>query len=214
MATETPDFKVISQDPTQTLQRFDLLDLEQYKKEKSFAPDASRDFHLFFVGRDDVHNILKHILSRTSKSLYCNCFGFDDEELNDIIMQKIKDPSIAVFITLDKSQSCGAHEKRLLDADREADLADFNTHFVIGTSATSQISHSKGGVCDGKVSFEGSTNWSNSGEGTFVVAGQAGGVGYKAQNNTLAVMVDPNTCVDFTAELILEHMAAQKIKAK
>ena len=88
------------------------------------------------------------------------------------------------------------------------DPAAFNTHFAIGQSATSQISHTKGGVLDGKVGFEGSTNWSSSGEGTFVASGHAGGAGYKAQNNTLAVFTDPDTIARFTAELIAEHLVA------
>ena len=63
-------------------------------------------------------------------------------------------------------------------------------------------------MLDGKVGFEGSTNWSSSGEGTFVVTGHAGGAGYKAQNNTLAVFTDPDTVARFTAELIAEHLVA------
>jgi hypothetical protein len=61
-----------------------------------FAADASRDVHLFYVGRDDVHGVLKYLL-------------------------------------------------------------------------------------DGRVGFEGSTNWSASGEGTFVVKGRPGGPRYKAR---------------------------------
>ena len=80
---------------------------------------------------------------------------------------------------------------------------------VIGQSATHQISHTKGGVLDGRVGFEGSTNWSRAGEGTFVVKGHPGGPGYRAQNNTLAVFTDPDTIARFTAELVAEHLAAR-----
>lgn len=196
-------------DPTKTLQRFDLLDLEQYTQEKSYATNASKDFHLFYVGRDDVHEILKHILSRVSVSLYMNMFGFDDEELNDILMQLANDPSVVMMITLDKSQAGGVHEKRLLDSDAAQNPKAFNTYFVIGESATHQISHTKGFVADGKVGGEGSTNWSTSGEGTFVVKGRAGGPGYKAQNNTQTIFTDPDTLSRFQAELIAEHLAAR-----
>lgn len=196
-------------DPTQTLQRFDLLDLEQYTQEKSYATNASKDFHLFYVGRDDVHEILKHVLSRVSISLYMNMFGFDDEELNDILMQLANDPSVTLMITLDKSQAGGVHEKRLLDSDAAQNPKAFNTYFVIGESATHQISHTKGFVADGKVGGEGSTNWSTSGEGTFVVKGRAGGPGYKAQNNTQTIFTDPDTLSRFQAELIAEHLAAR-----
>lgn len=196
-------------DKTQSLQTFTLLDLQQYTQERAYSTTASKDFHLFFVGRDDVHDVLKHILSRVSVSLYLNMFGFDDEELNDILMAKAKDPQITMLITLDKSQAGGVHEKKLLDSDIAKDPAAFNTHFVIGQSATHQISHTKGFVADGKVGAEGSTNWSASGEGTFVVVGKAGGPGFKAQNNTQTIFTDSDTISRFQAELIAEHMAAQ-----
>lgn len=196
-------------DPTATLQGFDLLDLAQYTAEQSYSPNASKDFHLFYVGRDDVHNILKHVLSRVSVSLYLNQFGFDDDELNDILMAHALNPAITMLITLDKSQAGGVHEAKLLAADKSQNLAAFNTHFVVGQSATHQISHTKGFVADSTVGAEGSTNWSTSGEGTFVVTGKAGGVGYVAQNNTQSVFTDPDALQRFQAELISEHMAAQ-----
>jgi hypothetical protein len=154
----------------QSLQHFDLIELQQYTKEKIYSTDASKDFHLFYVGRDDVHDILKYVLSRVTVSLYLNMYGYDDDELNPTA---------------------------------------YNTHFVVGTSATGQISHTKGFVADGKVAAEGSTNWSTSGEGTFIITGQPGGPGYKAQNNTQSVITDPDSISRFTAELISEHMAAQ-----
>ena len=200
-------------DPTQSLQTFDLADLQEYTREKSYASNASKDFHLFYVGRDDVHDILKHVLSRVTTSLYLNMFGFDDEELNDILMAKAKDPHLVMMITLDKSQAGGVHEKKLLDSDIANDPAAFNTYFVVGQSATHQISHTKGFVADAKVGGEGSTNWSASGEGTFVVKGQPGGKGYKAQNNTQSIFTDPDTISRFQSELIAEHMAARVQKS-
>jgi len=198
-------------DPAANLQTFTLTDLAQFTKEKVYSNDASKDVHLFFVGRDDVHEILKYILSRVSISLYLNMFGFDDDELNNIIMQQALDPTITMLITLDQSQAGGVHEKALIEADQKYNLAAFNTHFVIGQSLTHQISHTKGFVADGKVACEGSTNWSASGEGTFVVTGQPGGAGYKAQNNTQSVITDRDTIIRFQTELITEHMIAQSV---
>jgi hypothetical protein len=191
-----------------SLQTFDLTDLAQFTKEGIYSTTASKDFHLFYVGRDDVHDILKYLLSRAMTSLYLNMFGYDDDELNAECMRCADDPSITTVITLDKSQAGGQHEKTILAADSAKDPAAYNTHVVIGQSATHQISHTKGGVIDGKVGFEGSTNWSASGEGTFVVTGRPGGPNYKAQNNTLSVFTDPDTIARFTAELIAEHLAA------
>lgn len=196
-------------DPTKNLQTFELSDLAQYTKEATYSADASKDVHLFYVGRDDVHDILKYILSRVTISLYLNMFGFDDSELNNIVMQKALNPAVTMLITLDKSQAGGVHEKALLVADAKYNLAAYNTHFVIGQSATHQITHTKGFVADGRVAAEGSTNWSSAGEGTFVVTGEPGGPGYKAQNNTQSVITDRDTIVRFQTELIAEHMTAQ-----
>jgi len=225
--SETPSLKKLSLvnatgDLTQSLQDFLLTDLQQFTREGVYSNTASQDFHLFYVGRDNVHELLKYVLSRVCVSLYLNMFGYDDEELNDIVMAKVMDPSVTVLITLDKSQAGGVHEKALIDANQKHDLAAFNTHFVIGQSATGQISHTKGFVADGKVGAEGSTNWSSSGEGTFVngtwqvtgpktPSGPAHpGKGYKAQNNTQAMFTDQDTISRFQTELIAEHIAAQK----
>lgn len=195
--------------PGASLQTFNLLELAQFTKEKAYSATASLDFHLFYVGRDDVHDILKYVLSRATVSLYMNMYGYDDAELNDIVFAKAMDPSVTVLITLDKSQAGGKTEKMLLSSDIAKNPIAYNTHFVVGNSSTGQISHTKGFVADGKVAGEGSTNWSTSGEGVFVVTGQPGGTGYKAQNNTQSIITDPDTISRFTAELIAEHMAAQ-----
>lgn len=191
------------------LNGFALTDLAQFTFEKSLPASASKDHLLMLVGRDNVHEALKYVLGGVTRSLYLNMFGFDDDELNELLMAKAKDPAITMLITLDKSQAGGVHEKRLLDADKEHDLADFNTHFVIGQSATHQISHTKGFIADGLIGCEGSTNWSDSGEGTFVVKGQPGGAGFKAQNNTQSFFTDSYSIARFQAELIREHQTAQ-----
>jgi hypothetical protein len=211
-ATTPPKSTVtnVIDDPSVSLQRFDLLDLQPYTQEKVYATTASKDFHLFYVGRDDVHGILRHVLSRVSVSLYLNMFGFDDDELNEILKKIALDKTITMLVTLDKSQAGGAHEKALLDADRKADLALFNTHVAIGQSRTHQISHTKGFVADGKVAGEGSTNWSVSGEGQGVgLLFNVNAAGYKAQNNTQSIITDPDTISRFSAQLIAEHMIAQ-----
>lgn len=211
---------------TQSLQDFDLPDLQQFTREGVYSNTASKDFHLFYVGRDNVHEILKYVLSRARVSIYLNMFGFDDDELNAILMAKVVDPTVSMLITLDKSQAGGVHEKALIAADQKNNLSAFNTHFVIGQSLTGQISHTKGFVVDGKVGGEGSTNWSDSGEGTFVngtwnISGPkapAGpvnpGKGYKAQNNTQSIFTDQDTITRFQTELIAEHVIATKAADK
>ncbi len=206
----------------QSLQDFELPDLQQFTREGVYSNTASKDFHLFYVGRDNVHEILKYVLSRVRVSLYLNMFGFDDDELNAILMAKVVDPTVTVLITLDRSQAGGVHEKALIAADQKSNLSAFNTHFAIGQSLTGQISHTKGFVADGKVGAEGSTNWSASGEGVFVngtwnISGPSApagpvnpGKGYKAQNNTQSIFTDQDTINRFQTELIAEHLIATK----
>jgi hypothetical protein len=194
-------------DPRPNLEAFQLSELAQFTREGAFASDASTDFHLFYVGRDNAHEILKYLWSRVTVSAYLNMFGYDDDELNNLVMNAAEDPHVTAVYTLDKSQAGGVHEKRIIASDMAKDPQAFQAHFAIGQSKTHQISHTKGGVLDGRVGFEGSTNWSASGEGTFMLGQrQAGGPGYKAQNNTLAVFTDPDTLSRFTAELIAEHL--------
>jgi len=51
---ETPPKSTVTNvidDASESLQRFDLLDLQQYTQEKIYSNTASKDFHLFYVGR-------------------------------------------------------------------------------------------------------------------------------------------------------------------
>lgn len=191
-----------------TLQTFKLDDLAVYTREQAFGPTASPDFRCFYVGRDDVHGVLKHLLSRVTLSLAMNMFGYDDDELNDIIWGLVETPSVLVQVTLDKSQAGGVHERKLIASDQANDPAAFASHFAIGNSEMHQISHTKGGILDGIVAWEGSTNWSASGEGTGIVLDGPQKPGFKAQNNTLTVYTSPYEIAKFRARLDYEHAVA------
>jgi hypothetical protein len=115
------------------------------------------------VGRDDVHGVLMHLFTRVSLSVKMNMFGYDDEELNSVLMGLVVNPSVLVQVTLDRSQASVPHEQSILGSDRAQDTEGFANDFVVGESSTGQISHTKGGVLDGIVAFEGSTNWSSGG---------------------------------------------------
>lgn len=190
-------------DPTVTLNQFTLEDLAPFKRERSFPAGDSPDFRVFYVGRDDVHGVLKHLLARCARSLRMNMFGYDDDELDQIIQGLVDSEHVFVQGTLDKSQAAGAHERKILAGWNQA----MRNSFAIGQSATHQISHTKGGVIDGIVAFEGSTNLSASGEGT-IVAPDGSDRGRKAQNNTLAVYTHPVQIATFTDELDHEHATA------
>jgi hypothetical protein len=195
--------------PSDTLQSFTLDDLAQYTREGAFGPTASPDFRVFYVGRDDAHGVLVHLFSRVRLSVKMNMFGYDDDQLNQILFGLVQDPTIMVSVTLDKSQASGVHEKAILATDAAKDQAGYAADFAIGQSDTRQISHTKGGVLDGIVAFEGSTNWSSSGEGTGIDLGAAKQhPGFKAQNNTLAVYVNSYEIAKFSARLDYEHGVA------
>lgn len=197
------DHLAVAKEPTATLNDFSLADLAQFKREGSFPQTDSKDFRVFYVGRDDVHGILKYLLARCSRALKLNQFGYDDEELDEIIQHLVRNEHVFVQGTLDRSQAGGVHEKRILAAWDPA----MRNSFAIGQSATHQISHTKGGVIDGLVAYEGSTNWSASGEGT-IVAADGSDVGRRSQNNTLTVYVNPIELSVFSSELDEEHAVA------
>ena len=192
-----------------TLQSFTLDDLAPYTAEQAFPPTASSDFRVFYVGRDDVHGVLMHLFTRVSLSVKMNMFGYDDDDLNNVLMGLVQNPTVMIQVTLDRSQAGGPTEKAILSSDVGQDAQGFANDFAVGTSATDQISHTKGGVLDGIVAFEGSTNWSSSGEGTGITLNAAKQApGFKAQNNTLAVYVNPYEIAKFAARLDYEHGVA------
>lgn len=202
-------------DTAPSLAGFTLDDLAQYKA-SGFLPGASAQIRFFHAGRDNVHGVLCDLMSRARHSLNFTIYGFDDEALNALILEKIHDPTVNVVGTLDKSQAGGVHEKKLLDLDRKQLGEEFNTHFAIGQSEFGhQILHTKGFIVDGVVMVEGSVNWSASGEGTFVGnAAQAGGSGFRAQANTLSVCTCPAAIAEFAAVLQHQHNVALAQMAK
>ncbi len=195
--------------PVPTLATFTLDDLAQFTREKAFDPKDSSDFRVLYVGRDDVHGALRYVLSRCSRILKMNMFGYDDDELNALIAAKIDDDDVFVQGTLDKSQAGGVHEKKILEGWDPKTRASF----AIGQSATHQISHTKGGTVDGLVGWEGSTNWSGSGEGT-IIAADGSDTGRKSQNNTCSFYTNPVEIVKFSAELDEEHTTVLQQLAK
>lgn len=186
----------------------------QYTPEGKLTPGYGNSY-LFFVGRDDVHSILLHLIQNEKLSLRLNMFGFDDDELNQAILALFKIPSIHVQVSLDKSQAGGVHEKVIIAADQQQDQAEFANSFTILQSATHQISHTKGGVLASQgVYFEGSTNWSSSGEGTGISlkANVKNPPGFKAQNNTLLVSTNSVNLRRFQTQLDVEHAVGLKGK--
>ena len=137
-------------------------DLAQYKAEGRFLDGYPDDQRTFFAPRDNVHGLLVAILNSAQHSIVVNMFGYDDDELNNIIQGKLTDNSVYVQMSLDRSQASGVHEKEIL-AKWSNDA--FGNSIAIGTSSVhNAISHLKIVIVDGVYTVKGSTNWSLSGE--------------------------------------------------
>jgi hypothetical protein len=193
-----------------------LAELGQFTPEGKLTPGYG-DHYVFLVGRDDCHGILHYLITRELLFFKFNMFGYDDPQLNNDIMSLFHNRGVRVQASLDRSQASGVHEKAIIMADEQMDPADFNNSFVILESATHQISHTKGGVFVGQgVGFEGSMNWSASGEGTGISlkANVANPKGFKAQNNTLLVSTNPVFLQRFSAQLDAEHQIGIAQNAK
>ena len=191
-----------------------LQELAQFTPEGKLTPGYG-DGYLFYVGRDDVHGILLHLIKNETLGFKLKMFGYDDDELNQAILDLFKIPSIHVQISLDKSQAGGVHERKIIEADQQQDSSDFANSFTVLQSATHQISHTKGGICVAQgLYFEGSTNWSSSGEGTGISlkSDVANPKGFKAQNNTLFVSTNKTNLLRFNTELDVEHLVGKNNK--
>jgi phosphatidylserine/phosphatidylglycerophosphate/cardiolipin synthase-like enzyme len=141
---------------------FDWDKLAAYKAERRFLDGYPPDERTFFAPRDDVHGLLVSLLSSAQRSIVLNMFGYDDDQLDGIIREKLDDTHVYVQMSLDRSQSRGVHEKELL-AKWSND--DFGNSIAIGTSSVhNAISHMKILIVDGVYTVKGSTNWSISGE--------------------------------------------------
>ena len=145
----------------------------------------------FYAPVDAVHAALLDLIGSAQRSLSIAMYGFDDEELADIIKAKLQDPTVSVQLTLDSSQAGGVHERQLL-----AEESYPASSIAVGRSEKNAIMHLKEAVIDGIDLVTGSTNWSASGEGK--------------QDNDLVVIRDPLVAARARARLdaIHAHMLA------
>lgn len=139
-----------------------ITDLDQFKR-GGLAPVAEYPVNMrtFYSPVDDVHGALKAVISSCQRSLVISAYGYDDDELADMVAHLLDDPNIYCQITLDKSQAGGVHERAIL-AKYKAEM-DSNC-VAIGTSERGAIIHRKMCIVDGLWRIAGSTNWSDSGE--------------------------------------------------
>jgi phosphatidylserine/phosphatidylglycerophosphate/cardiolipin synthase-like enzyme len=167
-----------------------IADLDNFKAtpvDRSYPADT----RTFYSPIDNVHGALKTVIASTTKSLVVSMFGWDDDELAELIAHILDNPAIYVQITLDKSQAGGVHEKALLTKFK----AEMDSNSVaIGTSEHGAIIHRKMVVVDGLWRIAGSTNWSDSGE--------------TKQDNECTISYNATMCAEARHVLDLSHSKA------
>lgn len=179
-------------------------ELAQYKAEKRFLDGYPPDQRSFFSPRDDLHGMLASLLASAQNSLVLNMYGYDDDELDAIIREKLASEHVYVQMSLDKSQAGGKHEGAILG---QWSNEEFGNSIAIGTSSVKHaISHLKVLIVDGVYTVTGSTNWSISGE--------------SEQDNQLTlsrnavVAAELRSVLDLNHDWMLKQMAEARAKGK
>lgn len=174
-----------------------ILDLDEFKTKGTPVgyPAAMRTF---FSPIDDVHGALKKVIASARHSVVVAMYGYDDDELAQLLDAALKDPTKFVQISLDKSQAGGVHERAILTKYKHEMTGN---SVAIGSSERGAIMHRKMVIVDGLWRISGSTNWSTSGE--------------TLQDNEATIMRDAITCAEARTILDIEHdhmLAAMKTK--
>lgn len=170
-----------------TLPDLTVPDLDVFKA-KPVPAAYSPVMRTFYSPQDNVHDALKKVIGSAQHSIVVAMFGWDDDELAALLDKALKDPTMFVQITLDKSQAGGVHEKALL-GKYAAEMT--GNSVAIGTSEHGAIMHRKMVIVDGLWRVSGSTNWSTSGE--------------SLQDNECTILLDPVACAEARTILDIEH---------
>jgi phosphatidylserine/phosphatidylglycerophosphate/cardiolipin synthase-like enzyme len=177
-------------------------DLAEYKVEKRFLDGYPPDQRSFFSPRDSLHPLLASLIGSAQHSLVLNMFGYDDDELDELIRAKLDSAHVYVQMSLDKSQAGGVHEKKILETWENK---GFGNSIAIGTSEVKHaISHLKVMIVDNIYAVTGSTNWSISGE--------------SEQDNQLTlsrnavIASELRGVLDLNHDWMLKQMAAERAK--
>jgi phosphatidylserine/phosphatidylglycerophosphate/cardiolipin synthase-like enzyme len=173
--------------------------LDKYKV-TPFPPGYPDNARTFYSPVDNVHGALADLVQSANKSLVIAMYGYDDDQLNQVIQGQLASNSIYVQMSLDSTQASGVHEKEILVNLSKWENQKVGNSIAIGKSEKGAIMHLKLVIVDGLDVITGSTNWSTSGE--------------TQQDNQLTVIRDAlvaaeaRTRVDFIHDNMLKQMAA------
>jgi len=136
---------------------FDLTLLDQFRK-TPLPAGYPADIRTLYSPKDDVHAGLMMLLKSAKSRVHIAMYGFDDEELAQVVLERMQAPSVSVSLTFDSSQASGVHERKLL-----AGVNYPATSIAVGRSERGALMHMKCIVVD-DIRISGSTNWSSGGE--------------------------------------------------
>lgn len=181
-----------------TPKAFDWNDLTSFKKDKRFPENYPENLRTFWAGSDDVHGLIVSLLKSAHNDIVLNMFGFDLDDADQILRDKMLNDHIFVQMSLDKTQAGGVHEREIL---KKWPVGAIGTTIAIGQSVHHAISHLKVCIVDGLYVITGSTNWSLSGT--------------DKQDNELRLFRDPVVAHEARTVLDINHtvMQAQMVKA-
>lgn len=173
-----------------TTQQFDWFGRSKYLSSGHLPPSTPLNVLNLFSPRDGagIHQLIVDLLKSAQRSIVGNHFGYDDEEADNIIREKMLDEHVYVQLSLDSTQAAGAHEKALL---AKWPTGALGTSLAIGQSSKHAISHLKVTIVDAFYVICGSTNWSLSGE--------------EKQDNQLTLFGDAGVAADFRTILDINH---------
>jgi phosphatidylserine/phosphatidylglycerophosphate/cardiolipin synthase-like enzyme len=176
-----------------------ITDLDQYSAAGPVDADYPSMMRTFYSPHDGdgVHEALKAVIGSCRHSIQVAMYGFDDDELAEMIAHLLDDPNVFCQITLDRSQAGGVHEKALLEKFKH----EYSGNSVaVGNSERGAIQHRKMVLVDGVWYVGGSTNWSTSGE--------------TLQDNELVIIQSASVVARASSVLSIAHDAALQQMAK
>jgi phosphatidylserine/phosphatidylglycerophosphate/cardiolipin synthase-like enzyme len=173
-----------------------LSALDKFKA-RPVAPGYSPTERRFYSPVDDVHGALAAVLSAAQHSVVVLLYGYDDDELQAILLHKLLNERVYVQLTLDSTQAGGVHERTLLAAWKHE--APGNS-VAVGRSTRGAILHDKLAIVDGLWVISGSTNWSSSGE--------------EKQANEMTIVQDPYIAAEVRAVVDVQHDAVLQQMAR